>query len=558
MSTPLLHLLCRLAFLLSLFTHAHAANLASWKSRSIYQTMTDRFARTDGSTTHACNTTAGLYCGGSWLGTLNQLDYIQGMGFDAVMISPIVENVPDRVSYGEAYHGYWPIDLYSLNEKFGTKEDLLKLSEGLHARGMYLMMDVVINNMAYVLKDGGNPARDIDYSKLSPFNKEEYYHPYCKITDWNNYTNAQDCQTGDLEVVLPDLYTEHEEVQTILEKWVTEMIKTYSIDGLRVDAAKHVDSGFLTKFVDSVKADTFVTGEVLEREVDIVCHYADNYIASMPNYPIYFAMLDALTNATTVNLFKEVEFMKSACNDVTSLVSFSENHDQERIPAKNNDIAIAKNVLTFTLLFDGIPMIYQGQEQHLAGGGTPENREAIWLSNYNTNAPLYKHISTLNTLRKHVTTLGADYLSTRTAPLYRDDGAIGFKKGVEGRHVVMLLSTQGSTQASPYTIPLKVAYNAGTDVVEVLGCTNYTVDNAGMMVVTMEKGEPRVFFPTELMEGSGLCGYDKENVTLAELVAGVTERKSSDFSGASGTKGDSTMVVVSVVVMFVACFVFGY
>ncbi|KAJ0359164.1 hypothetical protein COL922a_014583, partial [Colletotrichum nupharicola] len=130
---------------------------------------------------------------------------------------------------------------------------------------------------------------------------------------------------------------------------------------------------------------------------------------------------------------------------------------------------LAKNILTFTLLFDGIPIIYQGQEQHLAGGGTPENREAIWLSKYDTTAPLYKHIAQLNALRKHVTALGADYLDSPTVPLHRDDGAIGFKKGVEGRHVVMLLSTQGSTQAKSYTIPLKVAYNAGTDVVEVLG-----------------------------------------------------------------------------------------
>ncbi|KAJ0419932.1 glycoside hydrolase superfamily [Aspergillus carlsbadensis] len=566
MSTPsLLHHLCRLAFLLSLLlslsTQSHAANLAAWKSRSIYQTMTDRFARTDGSTTQACNTTAGLYCGGTWRGTLNELDYIQGMGFDAVMISPIVENVPDRVSYGEAYHGYWPLDLYKLNENFGTKEDLLELSEGLHARGMYLMMDVVINNMAYVLKDGGNPAKDIDYSILSPFNKAEYFHPYCKITDWNNYTNAQDCQTGDLEVVLPDLYTEHDEVQTILEKWVAEMIKTYSIDGLRVDAAKHVDSGFLTKFVDSVKTDTFVTGEVLEREVDIVCTYADNYIASMPNYPVYFAMLDALTNATTVNLFKEVEYMKAACNDVTSLVSFSENHDQERIPAKNKDIAIAKNVLTFTLLFDGIPMIYQGQEQHLAGGGTPENREAIWLSKYNTDAPLYKHIAQLNALRQHVTALGTDYLDTPTVPLHRDDGAIGFKKGVEGRHVVMLLSTQGSTQAKPYQIPLKVAYNAGTEVVEVLGCSNYTVSNDGEMVVTMDKGEPRVFYPSELLGGSGLCGFGKGNVTLAQLVSGGGMGTGADLSGAAASTKKGIMMgmgmPVVVVVMAAACLMFG-
>lgn len=44
--------------------------------------MTDRFARTDGSTTAACNLND--YCGGTWQGLINHLDYIQGMGFTAV------------------------------------------------------------------------------------------------------------------------------------------------------------------------------------------------------------------------------------------------------------------------------------------------------------------------------------------------------------------------------------------------------------------------------------------------------------------------------------------
>jgi hypothetical protein len=35
-----------------------------------------------------------------------------------------------------AYHGYWPRDLYSINSHFGTPEDLKKLSDALHARGM--------------------------------------------------------------------------------------------------------------------------------------------------------------------------------------------------------------------------------------------------------------------------------------------------------------------------------------------------------------------------------------------------------------------------------------
>lgn len=65
----------------------HAATSDDWRSQSIYQIITDRFARTDGSTTYACNNTAQLYCGGTFQGIINQLDYIQDMGFTAVSLS---------------------------------------------------------------------------------------------------------------------------------------------------------------------------------------------------------------------------------------------------------------------------------------------------------------------------------------------------------------------------------------------------------------------------------------------------------------------------------------
>ena len=61
---------------------AYALTSAQWRSQSIYQIVTDRFARTDGSTTASCN--VNNYCGGSWQGIINKLDYIQGMGFTAV------------------------------------------------------------------------------------------------------------------------------------------------------------------------------------------------------------------------------------------------------------------------------------------------------------------------------------------------------------------------------------------------------------------------------------------------------------------------------------------
>ena len=56
---------------------ALAATPADWQTRSIYQLLTDRFARTDGSTTAACDPATAGYCGGSWQGIITQLDYIQ-------------------------------------------------------------------------------------------------------------------------------------------------------------------------------------------------------------------------------------------------------------------------------------------------------------------------------------------------------------------------------------------------------------------------------------------------------------------------------------------------
>lgn len=55
---------------------ASAAGIEEWKSRSIYQVMIDRYARTDGSTDHKCE--AHLFCGGTWAGLAKNLDYIQG------------------------------------------------------------------------------------------------------------------------------------------------------------------------------------------------------------------------------------------------------------------------------------------------------------------------------------------------------------------------------------------------------------------------------------------------------------------------------------------------
>jgi alpha-amylase len=67
--------------LASLTTSISALSPAGWRSQSIYQVLTDRFARTDGSTTATCNTGDQIYCGGSWQGIIKKLDYVRAFPF---------------------------------------------------------------------------------------------------------------------------------------------------------------------------------------------------------------------------------------------------------------------------------------------------------------------------------------------------------------------------------------------------------------------------------------------------------------------------------------------
>ena len=134
--------------------------------RTIYQILTDRFART----TDTGNCNYSKYCGGNFQGIINKLDYIKGMGFDVIWISPIVENTED------SYHDYHLINLYNINSHFGSEDDFKALVTACHKEDIWVMVDVVVNNVGPV---GTN------YLKVTPFNKAEHYHD-CVVRDRSN------------------------------------------------------------------------------------------------------------------------------------------------------------------------------------------------------------------------------------------------------------------------------------------------------------------------------------------------------------------------------------
>ncbi|CAG1982077.1 unnamed protein product [Fusarium graminearum] len=116
------------ALVASISPFASAADANAWKSRNIYFALTDRVARSDSDSGGNACSNLGNYCGGTFKGLEAKLDYIKGMGFDAIWITPVVENTDG------GYHGYWAKDLYEVNAKYGTKDDLKSLVKTAHSK----------------------------------------------------------------------------------------------------------------------------------------------------------------------------------------------------------------------------------------------------------------------------------------------------------------------------------------------------------------------------------------------------------------------------------------
>ena len=437
--------------LLTLLTFTCSRTKEEWKTRSIYRIVTDRFARTE-ETTEKCELST--YCGGTFQGIIDKLDYIQGMGFNAIWISPIVKN-----SEG-SYHGYHTLNFYKVNEHFGTEEDLHHLVEECHKRDIWVMVDVVANHVARV-----GP----DYSKIVPFNKSEYYHEECEITDWNDQWMVEKCRFFGL----PDLNTEHPYVNKTLNDWIYGLVKTFNFDGIRIDTVPHVPKWFWDHFRKA--AGVFSIGEIFNGNPDYAADY-QNHLDSVINYPMYYTIKDSFCGDMR-NIYYYLEYAAKKYVDTTVLGTFVENHDNPRFLNVCEDVNKFKNAIVFSIMWEGIPIVYYGGEQLYHGGADPQNREPLW-PNYN-KSEMYNMIAKANKARQ-----GNELWKYEIEIKKNDEIFVAFKRG---NALVML--TRGEACKRVVT---NLEYEDGTILCNIFDEKDCVVVNDNTVNVIMGV-EPKIY-----------------------------------------------------------------
>jgi len=206
-----------------------------WKEAVVYQLYPRSFKDSDGD---------GI---GDLKGIISKLDYLKSLGVDVIWLNPVYESPNDD-------NGYDISNYRGIMKDFGTMEDFDLLLKGLHARGIKLVMDLVVNHTSdeHYWFQQSRSSRNSAYRNYyhwwnaergKPTYRWSFFDVQHDAWKYDSATNAYYLHYFSRKQ--PDLNWENpqvrKEVHDIMKFWANK-----GIDGFRMDAFQFVakDSSF--------------------------------------------------------------------------------------------------------------------------------------------------------------------------------------------------------------------------------------------------------------------------------------------------------------------------
>jgi glycosidase len=302
----------------------HFPSPTSWQRQCIYEIMVDRFSdgNEDGrqllprdrfpvrpNSFHWdqwARSGWSRFQGGTIRGATSKLDYLANLGITAVWLTPVWKQRAEA----DEYHGYAIQDFLDVDPRFGTRRDLVDFVDQAHQRGIWVIVDIVINHC------GENWLYDIGSDKAPRYEGRPDYrpkgqYPFGVWLDGNGqpmapgarpvgpddgvyprelqdpaaFTRAgfqmdfgegdpdsvfrQDWFARDLSLPSQSGAGGHTVLQTLIRTY-SYVVKLYGVDGFRIDTLKHVRiedarrfCGAIREFGESIgKTNFLLVGEV--------------------------------------------------------------------------------------------------------------------------------------------------------------------------------------------------------------------------------------------------------------------------------------------------------
>ncbi|CAK9115086.1 unnamed protein product [Durusdinium trenchii] len=403
----------------------------AWPQVAMYQILIDRFATTSPQHCEKLND----YCGGNLPGLMEKVSYLEELGVDGIVLSPVVDQMP------HGYHGYWTKDLTKVNPAYGTEEDVRQLVILLHERRMKVIVDVNMNHAGSQKVNASNPR---DVSILKPFNKPEHYHSdNCSLIHDSDYERGSYFLEHCKLYGLPDFNHENPIVWQGLMQWVRDHVDKYGFDGIRVDAARHINRNFLNH-IPETGPPIPAYYEVVNTDMAYVAGYATGDYGSVYNYPLYFVLKDIFVPGPKQKPMSALgDWMEKQLPKAQGrlMLNFLDNNDLPRFLYRIGEgggvpeatmMALYHNALLAMMGMEGLPAILFGSEQNARGRLNYSDplkvdnwRQPLWHHGYNTSSATFKLMKKVLWVRQRTNGLHA----FKCIPVYMDYQVLVWTRG---------------------------------------------------------------------------------------------------------------------------------
>ncbi|WP_313001975.1 alpha-amylase [Chryseobacterium gleum] len=322
--------------------------------------------------------------GNLWNEFAEKAEYLKDLGFTAVWFPPA-----NKCSLNMEGRGYDVYDLYDLGEfdqkgsiptRYGTKAEYLMAIEKAHELGMSVYADIVLNHrmggdeeekmVVHQLNEENRNERISENMEVSAYTKFTFpgrkgvysdfiwdYHCFSGI-DYviregeelkgvfkihNEYgeewTDAVSHQFGNYDYLMgADIEYRNPYVVQEMKNWIRWYMETTKVDGIRLDALKHISSDFLKDWTQYIKTEInpecHILGEFWKDEAEKIEYFSDQMtgLISCFDAPLHYNFFRASDEGKNYDLSGILKGSFLEKKPVFS-VSFVENHDTQQLQA---------------------------------------------------------------------------------------------------------------------------------------------------------------------------------------------------------------------------------
>lgn len=315
--------------------------------------------------------------GGDLAGVLDALGYLESLGVNLLWLTPIFRS-PSNHKYDTADYG-------AIDADFGTEELFARLVGDATQRGIRILLDGVYNHAGMRFA----PWRDVlAQGSASP------YWGWFDVAGDHADPKARNYRTFAHTAQMPRLRTANPEVQAYLIEQASRWMRM-GIAGWRLDVADEVDSSFWRAFRRAMRAinpEAYFVGEIAYN----AGRWLDGaQFDGVMNYPVRRALIQYLAPNRDVTgapppgerldasgFLAALGRIRAWSPDwaVPAMLNPLSTHDVPRfMTAMGGDARRWRLGLLFLMAYEGIPMIYYGDEIGLEGGYDPDcRRPMIW------------------------------------------------------------------------------------------------------------------------------------------------------------------------------------